>query len=307
MARGLISQETCIMAKILVVEDNAVDRLLVGRLLAKDMNLTTAYAGNGREALDMLAKEAPDLVLTDMQMPEMDGLELVREVRARFPLVPVILITAHGSEEIAVQALRSGAASYVPKQNLAGELVKTVESVLNLADSYRRRHHLRQRLTRMESQFALENDRALIPPLVAELTENLTFMGLCDEAERMRVTVALGEALDNAMIHGNLDISAEERDRDEKAYQRLIAERREEAPYRDRLVYVTAKESRMEAIYIIRDEGRGFDTGHLPDPADPQTIEQMTNRGWLLMKAFMDDVRYNAEGDEITMVKRRSG
>jgi anti-sigma regulatory factor (Ser/Thr protein kinase) len=159
----------------------------------------------------------------------------------------------------------------------------------------------------MESQFALENDRALIPPLVAELTENLTFMGLCDEAERMRVTVALGEALDNAMIRGNLQISAEERDRDEKAYQRLIAERREELPYRDRLVYVTAKESRTEAIYIIRDEGPGFDTTRLPDPADPQTIEQMTNRGWLLMKAFMDDVRYNAKGNEITMVKRRSG
>jgi CheY-like chemotaxis protein len=295
------------MAKILVVEDNAVDRLLVGKLLAKGMNLTTTYAGNGREALEVLAKEAPDLVLTDMQMPEMDGLELVREVRSRFPLVPIILITAHGSEEIAVQALRSGAASYVPKQNLAGELVKTVEGVLNFADSYRRRHHLRQRLTRMESQFALENDRSLIPPLVAELTENLTFMGLCDEAERMRVTVALGEALDNAMIRGNLEISAEERDRDEKAYQHLIAQRREELPYRDRLVYVTAQESRTEAIYVVRDEGPGFDTSRLPDPADPHTIEQMTNRGWLLMKAFMDDVRFNAKGNEVTMVKRRSG
>jgi CheY-like chemotaxis protein len=295
------------MAKILVVEDNAVDRLLVGKLLAKGMNLTTAYAGNGREALDVLVKEAPDLVLTDMQMPEMDGLELVREMRVRYPLVPVILITAHGSEEIAVQALRSGAASYVSKENLAGDLVKTVESVLNLADSHRRRHHLRQRLTRMESQFALENDRALIPPLVAELTENLTFMGLCDEAERMRVTVALGEGLDNAMIRGNLEISAEERDRDEKAYQRLIAQRREEPPYRDRLVYVTAKESRTEAVYIIRDEGPGFETSRLPDPADPHAIYQMTNRGWLLMKAFMDEVTHNAKGNEITMVKRRSG
>jgi len=292
------------MAKILVVEDNAVDRLLVGKLLAKGINLTAAYADNGRAALDAIAKDVPDLVLTDMQMPEMDGLQLVREVRQRFPLVPIILITAHGSEELAVEALRSGAASYVPKQNLAGELVKTIERVLNLADSQRRRQHLRQRLTRMESHFALENDRSLIPPLVAELTENLTFMGLCDETEVLRVTVALGEALENAMVHGNLEISAEQRDLDEKAYVELISRRREELPYRDRLVYVMAKESRIEASYVIRDEGPGFDTSKLPDPRDPQNFEQSTNRGLLLIRAFMDEVRHNARGNEITMVKR---
>lgn len=295
------------MAKVLVVEDNAVDRLLVGKLLAKGINVTVAYADNGRAALDVIAKDMPDLVLTDMQMPEMDGLELVRQVRRQFPLVPVILITAHGSEEIAVQALRSGAASYVPKQNLAGQLVKTVESVLNLADSHRRRQHLRQRLTRVESHFALENDRALIPPLVAELTENLTFMGLGDETELLRVTVALGEALDNAMIHGNLEIGPDERDRDEKAYQELIARRREQPPYSHRLVYVTAKESRTEAVYIIRDEGPGFNTALLPDPADPSNLEQMTNRGLLLIRAFMDEVTHNAKGNEITLVKRRGG
>jgi anti-sigma regulatory factor (Ser/Thr protein kinase) len=158
----------------------------------------------------------------------------------------------------------------------------------------------------MESHFALENDRSLIPPLVAELTENLLFMGLCDEAELLRVTVALGEALDNAMIHGNLEISAEERDRDEKAFQELVASRREQPPYRDRLVYVTAKESRTEAIYIIRDEGPGFDTLSLPDPADPHNLEQITNRGVTLIRAFMDEVTYNSKGNELTMVKRRS-
>jgi CheY-like chemotaxis protein/anti-sigma regulatory factor (Ser/Thr protein kinase) len=294
------------MARILVVEDNAVDRLLAGKLLDKGRNLTTAYADNGLAALEAMGKELPDLVLTDMQMPEMDGLQLVREARERFPLVPIILITAHGSEELAVQALRSGAAGYVPKQNLAAELVKTVESVLSLADSQRRRRHLRQRLTRMESHFALENDRALIPPLVAELTENLTFMGLCDETELMRVTVALGEALDNAMIHGNLEIGSDERDRDEKAYQDLIARRREQSPFNKRLVYVTARESRTEAIYTIRDEGPGFDTSKLPDPRDPHNLEQMTNRGLLLIHAFMDEVNLNPEGNAITMVKRRS-
>jgi CheY-like chemotaxis protein/anti-sigma regulatory factor (Ser/Thr protein kinase) len=292
------------MAKVLVVEDSAVDRLLVGKLLAKGINLTTAFAANGREALETLARDVPDLVLTDMQMPEMDGLELVTQVRARFPLVPVILITAHGSEEIAVQALRRGAASYVPKHNLAQELVKTVEQVVNLADAHRRQHRLRDRLVRMESYFALENDRSLIPPLVAELTDNLTSMQICDQTEALRVTVALGEALDNAMHHGNLEITSEVRDQDEKAYQELVARRRGELPYSKRQVHVLARQARTEAIYVIRDEGSGFDTSRLPDPEDPANLDNLNSRGLLLIRAFMDEVRHNATGNEITIVKR---
>ena len=59
-------------------------------------------------------------------MPEMDGLELVETIRRRFAPLPVILMTAHGSEEIAMQALRKGATSYVAKRNLAAELVDMV-------------------------------------------------------------------------------------------------------------------------------------------------------------------------------------
>src|SRR5262249_9297386 len=155
------------------------------------------------------------------------------------------------------------------------------ETVLNLADAHRRQHRLRERLVRTESHYVLENDRSLIPPLVAALTENLTAMKLCDEAEAIRITVALGEALDNAMHHGNLEIPSEVRDEDEKAYQDLVARRRQEPPYRDRQVQVTARESRTEAVYSIRDEGPGFDTSRLPDPADPANFDNLTSRGLL--------------------------
>ena len=61
----------------------------------------------------------PALVLTDLIMPEMNGLELVKAIREHHPFVPVILMTSKGNEEIAVQALQGGAASYVPKSQLA--------------------------------------------------------------------------------------------------------------------------------------------------------------------------------------------
>ena len=103
------------MTIVLVVDDSAVDRRLAGGLLEKESGLTVIYASDGTEALVKLDTENPDLVVTDLQMPKMNGLELVGAIRHQYPLVPVILMTAHGSEEIAIAALEQGAASYVPK------------------------------------------------------------------------------------------------------------------------------------------------------------------------------------------------
>ena len=130
------------MSKVLIVDDSPVDRRLAGKLLERrpessndsgETGLVIVYASDGKEALEAIARETPDAVVTDLQMPEMNGLDLVLQVRARFPLVPVILMTAHGSEELAVRALTSGAASYVPKREMATDLLDTVESVIDSA------------------------------------------------------------------------------------------------------------------------------------------------------------------------------
>src|SRR5512139_177460 len=102
------------MPTVLVVDDSSVDRSRIGGLLLKS-ELNVEYAVNGAEALRRIAEISPDLVLTDLIMPEMDGLELVAAVVAQFPLTPVILMTGRGNEETAVRALRAGATSYVPK------------------------------------------------------------------------------------------------------------------------------------------------------------------------------------------------
>jgi CheY-like chemotaxis protein len=302
------------MAKVLVVDDSPVDRRLAGNLLEKRSGLTAAekqtgitvvYAGNGKEALAAIQKEAPDLVLTDMQMPEMTGLELVQEIKSQYPSIPVILMTAHGSEEIAIQALQRGAASYVPKRNLAQELLETVEDVLAVAGAKRHEQRLLDECWRKtESYFLLPNDLSYISPLVTHLQQTLTRMKICDENGLIRVAVALREALSNAMLHGNLELSSQLREDDGQAYYEQMEARRKEEPYEDRYVHVTAKESRDEAQYIIRDEGAGFDPTTLPDPTDPANMEKISGRGLLLIHTFMDEVRFNKEGNEITMVKR---
>jgi CheY-like chemotaxis protein/anti-sigma regulatory factor (Ser/Thr protein kinase) len=293
------------MAKILIVDDAAVDRRLAASFLEKAGDFTVVNAADGREALEAVAREQPDLVLTDLQMPGLNGLELVEEVRLRHPGLPVILMTAHGSEEIAIQALQRGAASYVPKRNLAQDLVETVDQVLEVAGARQTQQRLLNECwVQTESQFRLPNDLSHISALVNHVQDNLTRLKVCDENGLIRVAVALREALSNAIIHGNLEVPSKVRDENGQAYLDLIEKRRNEEPYDDRYVYVTAKESATEAVYIVRDEGPGFDPASLPDPTDPVNLENISGRGLLLIRTFMDEVRHNKQGNEITMVKR---
>src|SRR5580658_4049976 len=85
------------MDKVLIVDDSAVDRRLAGRLVEKNGNFAISYANDGAEALQHFQREMPDIVITDLQMPHLNGLQLVEAVRRQYPLVPVILMTAHGS------------------------------------------------------------------------------------------------------------------------------------------------------------------------------------------------------------------
>ena len=65
--------------------------------------------------------------------------------------------------------------------------------------------------------------------------------------------------------------------------------------------------TRQEAVFVVRDEGNGFDPSQLPDPTDPANLERVSGRGLLLIQTFMDQVEHNERGNEITMRKRKSG
>jgi len=292
------------MTRILVVDDSAVDLRFVGTLLGKDTDLELEYAVDGVDALAKMEASQFDLVVTDLVMPEMDGLELVSAVTGKYPLVPVILITAQGNEEIAVQALHQGAASYVPKRRLAENLLDTVREVLALSHHKRRQTQLMGCLTQNECTFVLDNDPDLIGILATHLQEEAARIGVCDEGECTRVGVALEEALKNALYHGNLEVSRELREKDREAYDALVDQRRAEAPYRDRRIHVEAKLSNGGATFVVRDEGAGFDLSVLPDPTDRASLEQTSGRGVLLMRTFMDEVVYNEAGNAVTLIKR---
>jgi CheY-like chemotaxis protein/anti-sigma regulatory factor (Ser/Thr protein kinase)/anti-anti-sigma regulatory factor len=297
---------------ILVVDDSSVERLRAGSAIESHFRRSAApsggvhliYANNGREALTILPHLRPNLVVTDLMMPELNGLELVRQMRSTCPSIPVVLMTAQGSEEIAAEALREGAASYVPKRYVSRDLGEAVETVLRHSQP----NPGQLIYTHMKAaayHFVLPSELSVLFPLVDFLQGHLHRMGLCDLLDEVRVGMALREALVNAVIHGNFELPSALRDNDADSYQLRLNERRNQSPYKDRQVHVTAHESPKQVTYKVRDEGPGFNTSALPDPTDPENMRKATGRGLFLIRTFLDEVKFNDTGNEITMVKRK--
>ena len=126
--------------RILIVDDEETIRLALGELLRSDGH-AVREAETGDVALAALDGAPADLVLADLRMPGMDGMQLLETVRARFPNTLVVLITAQGDERIAVQALKLGAYDYLPKPFDNEEIRATVRhahEVLSLREENRR-------------------------------------------------------------------------------------------------------------------------------------------------------------------------
>lgn len=295
------------MVRVLVVDDSPMEHQLTARLIEKRPEWLLSFASSGGEALAQIEHEAPDVVLSDLKLPGMDGLELLKEIRERFSQVPVVILTVPGTEDIAMEALRSGAASYVAKKTRADQFISVLDMVLAANKRQRNHHQLMESLTLKQVEFVVPNDRRLIPALINYLQESCLRIGIFGEADRTRIGVALEEALLNALVHGNLEVNSDLRLQNDGAYEKLIALRREKDPYRDRKLTVNARLTPAEAQFVIRDEGPGFNVASVPDPTLSENLEKPSGRGLLLMRAFLDEVRYNAKGNEVTLVKRRTG
>ena len=133
--------------QILVVDDEPKMRRVLEIMLQK-MGHRVLAAGNGREALDCFDRNSVDLVITDLRMPEMDGIELLAALRERESAVPVIVITAHGTIETAVTAMKHGACDYLLRPFDIDALELAVQRALEGAEMVRQNAFLRAEIDR---------------------------------------------------------------------------------------------------------------------------------------------------------------
>ena len=122
--------------RVLVVDDHAIRRDGIRALLALHDDIeVVGEAADGREAIDKVLQFSPDVVLMDIAMPLMDGLEATRRIHKENPEVRVLVLTQHDNKEYVLSCIKAGAAGCIPKKAVASELVSAMR-VVQQGDSY---------------------------------------------------------------------------------------------------------------------------------------------------------------------------
>jgi two-component system nitrogen regulation response regulator NtrX len=148
--------------RILVIDDEAAIRDSL-RMILEYENYAFLGASSGQEALALVQRDRPDLVLLDIKMPAMDGMEVLRKLRALDETLPVVMISGHGTTSTAVEAIRSGAVDFLDKPLSSERVIVTVENVLKQNEL---RQENRQLKLAMEAKYEIVGNS---PPLQAVL------------------------------------------------------------------------------------------------------------------------------------------
>ena len=116
--------------RVIIADDHTIVRSGVRLLLAAEPDIeVVGEALNGREAVALAGEVVPDIVLMDITMPEMDGLEATRQIKAKYPHVQVLILTMHRSDEYFFEILKAGASGYILKGAKTSELIDAVRAV----------------------------------------------------------------------------------------------------------------------------------------------------------------------------------
>lgn len=291
-------------SRILIVDDqDSLRKLLVIYMLKE--GLEPIEAENGKKAIELYRLMKPSVVLTDIMMPEMDGLTLLKEIKKIDKQAAVILMTGYGSEEVLIESLRSGAANYFKKPFNFQEITEAIKHILKYRADLDSAQYYSPFITEEKKRFVIYTEKADILPIINQIAINLAMV--VPAAEILNLKIGMEEILKNAIEHGNLNISAAEKHEaiEQGVFGKLIDTRLQQNGNGRKKIYITTKLDRKAFSLTIRDQGEGFNWKSFPQPT-AESLLSFSGRGILLTRIYFDDVLYNEKGNEVTLVKRIS-
>ena len=118
------------MICILVADDHPIFRNGLRHIIEEEDNMELEEAASGKEVLSLLSKKSYDVLVLDIEMPDINGLEVLKQVKLSYPKLPVLMLSFYSEEQYAIRALKFGANGYLTKESAASDLVKAIEMVI---------------------------------------------------------------------------------------------------------------------------------------------------------------------------------
>ncbi len=296
--------------KVLIVDDDPVVRQCFD-IVAKRDGYRSLVAADGAEALQVFRRDRPDIVVSDIEMPKMNGLQMLEAIRAESADTIVVMMTGAGSESYALQALRLRANNYLNKPINLADLRQLLDRYARVIEGRTIEREITGKVVSRHVVYQFETRVEHVPKMSDVLLQEAA--GGLDPAARLEVRLGLSEMLLNAMEHGNLEISYDDKtallnDNKDLDYFDLLVARQREPRFAGRKVVVEVALDEHACTWTITDEGRGFDWRSLPNPQSDSALVVLHGRGIILARFQFDEVSFLGDGNCVCLVKkRRSG
>lgn len=291
--------------KVLIVEDDFASRELL-RITTEKEGYQAILAENGAVGLEKFHHAKPDVVISDIRMPEMDGMKLLETIRSEAKDIFIIIVTGHGTEELALKALQLGANNYIKKPLDLSDLKVLLRRFYNILKSKELESNIPELISTRSFELEFSTDIDLVPAIVQYLINKTGH--LFTNKEKIQIELGLSELIINAIEHGNLAITNSEKNEslNRNELSQLYEQRMSIDKYKNRKVKINYKYENNICHWEIEDEGEGFNWKHVPIPTDNRLIHELHGRGIFLSKLQFDMLEYQGRGNLVKIEKKSS-
>ncbi|HON52718.1 MAG TPA: response regulator [Bacteroidales bacterium] len=282
--------------KVLIVEDDIVSRELL-RVIVQKEGYELRTAEDGMAGFEVFSEYMPDVVITDIRMPRLDGIELLKKIRTIERDTIVIIVTAHGNENIALEALHMGANNYLKKPINLEDLKIILSRYHSLYKTKTVRKDITALITSQHLLLSIESDLDLIPSVAEYLVNQVSH--IYSNTDIISIELGLSELLLNAIEHGSFNISGDEKEEALKnnTLVDLYNNRKENELYKNKKVHIEFNRTQSYCEWIITDEGEGFDYTYMPSPFTDRLVTNLHGRGVFISKLQFDSIEYIGKGN----------
>lgn len=297
---------------ILVVDDEELVREVIAKKTERHLGYKVSEAVDGLEALKKIELDKPDLIITDIRMPNMDGLELLERVKERGIDVPVIILTGYGQIEDALKAIRLGARGFMKKPFNVEEIVTLIEGTFAMGEEQLDVPDVMPFVRSQTVTVKIPNNYIYLQKVVNFIFHTVRVTWQVGRAELNDLRVASLEALLNGFEHGNLKIDKKKKEecllKGHIEYQRYLMEQAQLPQNRNTFLTCVLYVDTLKAEVRVIDDGDGFDHSRIYQDFSglaPEEFMRVHGRGLFLINSLMDEVEFNEKGNMIRFVKYR--